>query len=258
MNAYFTITAGRTGSAWLASFLSRNLKINAVHEPLDIDDFGVRMPDIRTMRNFNNFGNNEFVQEFWKRKFASIPGGVYAETNHTLCKCGLVENLILNELEDSTTLIVLRRDLVRQCLSYLARREFENITLAWQWYLHPSYGKKIVSPEPFMKFGSVGTPVWYCYEMAARQEYYLQKFSNKIPMIEVSLEDVSTESGARDFLRFLGETGDCEVPAPKNKSKARPNEKMAEAITNILKKVNVNMPELVEEKIKDGFSFDAT
>ena len=63
---YFTITAGRTGSAWLASFLSANLKAHAI-EPLEIDDFGVKMPDIRTMRSFNNFGNNDFVRQFWKK-----------------------------------------------------------------------------------------------------------------------------------------------------------------------------------------------
>ena len=55
MKNYFTITAGRTGSAWLTSFLSANLDIKAVHEPLEINDFGVIMPDIKIMRNFNNF-----------------------------------------------------------------------------------------------------------------------------------------------------------------------------------------------------------
>jgi hypothetical protein len=72
---YFTITAGRTGSAWLASFLSLNLQIEEVHEPLGINDIGEKMPDIRTMRNFNNFGNNDFVQNFWNKKFITIPGG---------------------------------------------------------------------------------------------------------------------------------------------------------------------------------------
>ena len=76
-------------------------------EPLEINDFGVIMPDIKIMRNFNNFGNNELVKSFWKKKFSYIKNDVYAETNHTLCKCGLVENVILNGLEDETTLIVL-------------------------------------------------------------------------------------------------------------------------------------------------------
>ena len=56
MKTFFTITAGRTGTAWLRSFLSLNFNIEAIHEPLGIDDFGTQMPDIKTMRNFNNFG----------------------------------------------------------------------------------------------------------------------------------------------------------------------------------------------------------
>lgn len=134
MKKYFTITAGRTGSAWLTSFLTKNIGTDAVHEPLGIDDFGVNMPDIRTMRSFNTYGNNDFVKEFWKRKFSNLPYAVYAETNHTLCKCGLVENLLLNKLEDETTLIVLRRNIVKQCVSYIVRHDFVNVTLAWQWY----------------------------------------------------------------------------------------------------------------------------
>ena len=106
MEKYFTITAGRTGYAWLTSFLTANLGIAAVHEPLGIDDFGIQMPDIRTMGSFNNFGNNDFVKAFWERKFSHLPDTTYAETNHTLCKCGLVENLFLNKLEGETTLIV--------------------------------------------------------------------------------------------------------------------------------------------------------
>ena len=70
---YFTITAGRTGTAWLASFFSENLKIDAVHEHLGINDLGEKMPDIRTLRNFNNFGNNDYVQNFWNKKFEGIP-----------------------------------------------------------------------------------------------------------------------------------------------------------------------------------------
>ena len=197
MHNYFTITAGRTGSAWLASFLSQNLNINEVHEFLGINDFGHKMPDIRTMRNFNNFGNNEFVQNFWKRKFEYIPNELYSETNHTLCKCGLVENIILNKREKYTTLIILKRDMTDQCVSYLERNDFGNITIAWQWYLHPSYLKKIINPKPFMQFGNLGQPLWYCYEMAARQEYYSQKFSDKVKMIEITLEEVVTNIGAK-------------------------------------------------------------
>ena len=65
---FFTITADRTGSTWLASFLDENLKMNSIYAPLGIDEFGVRMPDIKLMRVFNMGGNTSEVQDFYKRK----------------------------------------------------------------------------------------------------------------------------------------------------------------------------------------------
>lgn len=257
MKKYFTITAGRTGSAWLTSFLTTNLGIDAVHEPLGIDDFGVNMPDIRTMRSFNNYGNNDFVKAFWERKFSNLPNATYAETNHTLCKCGLVENLLLKKLEDETILIVLRRDIVKQCVSYIVRHDFGNITLAWQWYLHPTYRKKIINPEPFMKLGGIGSPLWYCYEMSARQEYYVQKFSDKISMLQVTLEELTSDTGAKEFHSLLGLYGNCSIPTSKNESKAKPSEQLFQQVTDFVDKISVDMPQLIEDTIKKGFSFDA-
>ena len=64
---FFTITADRTGLTWLASFLDENLKMNSIYTPLGIDEFGVRMPDIKLMRMFNMGGNTSAVQDFYKR-----------------------------------------------------------------------------------------------------------------------------------------------------------------------------------------------
>ncbi len=252
---YFTITAGRTGSAWLASFLSQNLNIEEIHEPLGINDFGEKMPDIRTMRNFNNFGNNDFVKEFWRRKFSSIPAGDYAETNHTLSKCGLIENTMLSDRANDTTLIVLRRDIVKQCVSYLVRNDFVNITIPWQWYLHPSYTKKIINPSSFAKFEGLSAPLWYCYEMAARQEYYLQRFSSDIKMVETSLEDVTTDDGAKKFWNELGFSGECKLPLVKNANKRQANTQLNDRVREITGSINVDMRALVKNAINAGFSF---
>lgn len=213
------------------------------------------MPDIRTMRNFNNFGNNDFVQNFWNKKFKTIPGGVYAETNHTLSKCGLVENIMLHGRSKATTLIVLRRDLIKQCVSYVVRNDFGNITLAWQWYLHPSYPKKIINPEPYLRLGNLGLPLWYCYEMAARQEYYLQKFSNKIHMVEVSLDEVVTDKGAKKFYGNLGFNDECVLPPVKNANKNKPNVQLIDTVRNITDKVTVDVQQVVRDAVKAGFTF---
>jgi hypothetical protein len=257
MKNYFVITAGRTGSAWLADFLSENLKIDAIHEPLGIDDFGVRMPDIRTMRNFNNYGNNAFVKEFWTRKFDSIPDGTYAETNHTLCKCGLLENLAESNRSDFTALIILKRDIVKQCVSYLVRSDFGNITLAWQWYLHPSYQKKLVNFQPFAQLGGLGMPLWYCYEMQARQEYYRQKYSDKIEMIDVTLDGAVKEEGAKAFLKDLGVDGNCIMPPKKNANKAKPPQQLVDQVSGIISKISFDSSKIASEAINGGFTFDA-
>lgn len=256
MKNIFVITAGRTGSAWLSDFFSVNLNINAIHESLGIDDFGIRMPDIRTMRNFNNFGNNQFVRDFWKRKFNNISDSVYVETNHTLCKCGLIENVLLNDRAILTKFIILKRDTVMQCLSYLNRNDFSNITTIWQWYLHPSYKKKIINPDPFLKFGSIGVPLWYCYEMDARQEYYRQKYSNKIDIISTSLEDVVTKNGARNLLNNLKLNSECLMPPQKNANKQKSSIEAMHKVKSIVDNINFNCEAVVFQAIKEGFSFD--
>nr|WP_321980723.1 hypothetical protein [uncultured Cohaesibacter sp.] len=256
MKTYFTITAGRTGSNWLANFLSLNLQVQAIHEPLGIDDFGVKMPDIRTMRSFNNYGNNEFVQSFWKRKFDTLSDSTYVETNHTLAKCGLVENIAESNLSDDTTLIVLKRDIVKQCVSYLVRGDFGNITIPWQWYLHPSYKIKIIPPKIFHGAGGLATPLWYCYEMLARQEYYRQKYSDRIKMVEINLEEVTKEEGASKFLECLDIKTEIKLPPPSNQNKSKAPEQLVTKISKIVGAVKLDMERIVKKEIADGFSFD--
>tara|TARA_Y200000002_G_scaffold138199_1_gene113969 strand:- start:66 stop:371 length:306 start_codon:yes stop_codon:yes gene_type:complete len=89
----FTLSAGRTGTAWLSDFLAVNFNCDALHEPLGIEDFGNRMPDIKIMRSFNETGNNAIVKDFWKRKLSMLTSNMHIETNHTLGKCGLIENI---------------------------------------------------------------------------------------------------------------------------------------------------------------------
>ena len=96
----FTLSAGRTGTAWLSDFLAVNFKCDALHEPLGIEDFGNRMPDIKIMRSFNETGNNAIVKNFWKRKLSMLTSNMHIETNHTLGKCGLIENISHTQLAE--------------------------------------------------------------------------------------------------------------------------------------------------------------
>jgi len=252
----FTITAGRTGTAWLADFFDTNLAgYHCVHEPLGVFDFGRTMPDIRIMRAFNEYGNCDAVKEFWAGKFAVVREHErYAETNHTLCKCGLVENLADSDIADGTTLIILRRDRVKQCVSYINREDFGNITIPWQWYLHPSYKNLIVNPKPFLQMGPLGMPLWYTYEMDARQEYYRQKFGARLNFIEVDLETATTEQGARQFWSDLGFDGACTLPPPKNENVGPSNPEVTDTVAQVVAKVNFDAAEIVSGYLAAGRS----
>ena len=126
----FTLSAGRTGTAWLSEFLAVDLNCEALHEPAGVQDFGNRMPDIKIMRSFSETGNNAIVKDFWKRKFSMLTSNNHIETNNTLGKCGLIENISRSQLEEKSRIIILKRDIVRQCASYVVRHGFVHITTA--------------------------------------------------------------------------------------------------------------------------------
>lgn len=255
MKRIFTLTAGRTGSAWLSEFLAQNIECTAIHEPLEIDDFGQSMPDIKTMRSFNHSGNNDWVRGFWRRKFALIESDVYVETNHTLGKCGLIENVLINNLEDTTSIIILKRDLVKQCCSYVQRGDFLNITIPWQWYLHPTYRLVMVNPEPFQRFGAFAQPLWYCYEMEVRQEYYFRKYSKNISMVRANLEDIVTVGGARALLSDLGYECNPFIPPAKNATAAASDMRLTTQIRDIMGHITLDFDQILGDLSDKGFSF---
>lgn len=250
-NYFFTITGGRTGTAWLADFLEENLNINCIHEPLGIDDFGVRMPDIKLMRTFNVRGNTFVVQEFYKRKFDEIGKlPAYAETNHTLAKCGLVENLVNHRIASKTCLIILVRDFRKQCLSYITRGDFGNITIDWQWYLHQGYGSNIIDYAPFEKYGLLGKSLWYCYEMDARQIYYERLYSSQVKMVRVKLEEIIIPEGAEKFLNEIGCMRPPILPEARNQNRQPPNLEILNKIDHMISTISYDGAAIVEALLR--------
>jgi hypothetical protein len=256
---FFTITAGRTGTAWLRSFFANNLNVPAVHEPLGIDDFGIRMPDIKLMRTFNMRGNDLDVKKFYKRKFdeiALLPA--YAETNHTLGKSGLVENILHHEIAPRSCLIILRRNFIQQCVSYINRRDFSNITTVWQWYLDHEYRNNIVSYEQMRQFGALGRIIWYVFEMDARQRYYERLYSNRLNFVPALLEVISKQEGANEFLGQLGWSDPAMLPAPSNKNNFLPNEELFYRVQDVIGRLNFDVDALVDAYIASGRTLCST
>ena len=253
----FTLTAGRTGTAWLSEFLKQNLGFEVIHERLEIDDFGLNTPDIKIMRMFNEHGNVEHIQRFWQKKFETLHNINFGETNHTFGKCGLIENLVKSDIKDVCKIVVLRRNFIDQCIRYLNRRDFLNITIAWQWYLHPSYKKNLVNAEPFLSFGSeLGKAMWYCYEMAVRQQYYIEKYSDRLSYIVCDLENITTTQGAKEFLSMFGVFRNPIIPDKKNVSQNLLNKKVQEEVRDIVGSIKFNPKELALDAISKNRGFD--
>jgi hypothetical protein len=213
----FTLTGGRTGTAWLAHLIAANLGGAVLHEPLGIDDFGTQMPDVRTLRSFNDRGAGPLTDAFWARKLGTIGGMArYAETNHVLGKCGLIEACAAAPIAAQTAILVVRRRFAPLLASHVMRADFTNQCSNWQWHLDPAYANVIVDPAPFAPTGQLGQALWYVHEMAARQHCYRLTHGGQLAMIDVDFDTMTTPDGAAALLHRLGHTGPVHLPAAVN------------------------------------------
>lgn len=255
----FTLSAGRTGTAWLAQFLGENLQVRSVHEPLGVEDFGTAMPEIRHMRRFNTFGMDGVTRDFWRNKLASLQAP-YAESNHTLGKCGLIEALADSSICNRTTVIILRRDLAKQCASYVGRNDFQNITIPWQWYLDMNYRNVMVNPSTFRKLGQIGWAIWYALEMEARYAYYQLKYGDRINFVEARLEEATKPDGAARLLAALGHDGVPVLPEKKNATlnQSGVNDALTAEIRTLLGRLKFDAKAIATAYIDAGRTLDSS
>ena len=253
----FTITTGRTGTAWLWKLISSNTDFISVHEPLEIEDFGTQMPDIRTMRTFNERGMTPFVNEFWQRKFETLHRySAYAEMNHTLAKCGLLEFLSSNELSHDVYILCIKRDWVDLCASFVNRYDFRNVTTYWQWYLDYRYSRNMVNPAPFINRDKyIGHILWYIAEIEVRQEYYKQLYPERFKFIDCTLEQIIRPEGAEEIMKSLDINIDTiKLPPRINEYPASRNEQLITYIQNWVNSIEFNPGEIAERFIASGRS----
>jgi len=195
MKLIFTLTAGRTGTAYLAELIKWNVKDAEVHhEILTFSSFGVDTPDISHLHAFNNAGNTPLVQEFWKRKLNKILAcgkPVYVETSPMLMKAGLVENMAELAHEHEVHFVVLRRNTLKTLESYNKRGDFTTQANMWMHYLDPEYSRNKVRFENL--FHIVGQAsllrLWYLNEIEMRITQYLFNYSDR-PFMHFHFADI--------------------------------------------------------------------
>jgi hypothetical protein len=231
MKLIFSLTCGRTGTAFLASLLESNLQgARVCHEILSYGSFGLDTPDISHLQAFNVHGNTAEVKEFWRRKLQRIEawdGPVYAETSHVLMKAGLVENLAELARAHEVHFVILERDILRTLVSYRNRSDFTNYGNMWMWYLDPGYPRNMVDARSFLDHGVLGIRLWYICEIRWRSAFYKHEFS-RLPNFHFHRFDIATlndPAKAHELLQLLGASiraNEVAIPGKQNETKSEP------------------------------------
>ena len=152
-----------------------------------------------------------------KTKFDGI-SGPYAETNHTLAKCGLVEALAESGIAENTTLVVLRRNLADQWRQlHPAGGYFRTSRLNGNGISAPNYRNVMVNPEPFLPLGPIGRRALVLFRNGTtRQAFYLRKYGKTLNFVEVKQEEIVKPEGAKKLLASLGYDGPVSLPGKAN------------------------------------------
>tara|TARA_B100000676_G_scaffold283271_1_gene309876 strand:+ start:9763 stop:10599 length:837 start_codon:yes stop_codon:yes gene_type:complete len=203
----FTITTGRSGTAYLAELFKQNLTDAAVwHERTGFTTFGVDAPDLSHFTLFNSRGNVSRVNEFWRGKFdrdLQTPTTIHAETSHLLAKAGLLENIeMLLAKGGQIEVVVLKRDVFDTLWSFYNRFDFVKNGLAWAFYLDAAYPNVIFDSEPFLEHGAAGKALWYIFEMRARgtDDRRLLDDQHGVRFHEANLEDIADVDAGQTLL----------------------------------------------------------
>jgi hypothetical protein len=262
----FTMTTGRSGTAYLAELLAANLPdAQCHHEIIAWESFGVDTPDLSHLTLFNSHGNVEKVQGFWHQKLAriaTVPVSHYVETSHLLMKAGLNENLTPLMKAGRVHLINLQRDPAATIASFRARYDLANKGSQWLWYLDPDYPRNLCNPKEFLKFGINGMCLWYITEIRLRAAYYelLLAGQANVTIHHASLEDLQKPVVVSDLLKALGmpiAADRITMPSPQNVGPQTfewaPGER--QMVDRLIKEARFDAPSLAAEAIKAGRSF---
>ncbi|WP_339136385.1 MAG: hypothetical protein WGN25_00660 [Candidatus Electrothrix sp. GW3-4] len=159
----FTVTTGRSGTAYLASIFGYARNVYSVHEPAP--EFVKILRDVQ--------GNPQLAKEFWLREkipaILQAPTDTYIETSHLACK-GFLEALL--ELKITPDLILHRRsarDVARSMFTMGTIPGRSDKGLAF--YLSPDDSGVLFLPQ-WGKLHDYQLCYWYCLEIERRASVY--------------------------------------------------------------------------------------
>lgn len=191
----FTVTTGRSGTAYLTAVFNYIRDVVALHEP--------RPEYVEVLREAQS--DTELAKRFVLEKkipaIAQVEGNIYVETSHLACK-GFLE--IFLEVGLVPDLVVHRRPARDISLSLLkmgtvpGRKE-----KALRFYLQPSDPGVLRLPD-WHTLTDYQLCYWYCMEIERRAQFYSSMFKEKgARVVETTLAGLKTTQGLTELMETL-------------------------------------------------------
>ena len=89
--------------------------------------------------------------------------------------------------------------------------------------------------------------------MEARQLYYLKRFKNRLNFLEITLEEINDNDGAKKFLSSVGiKINKPKLPPKTNQSLYIENNNLINEVRAIHNSIEIDIEEIVNNFIKSG------
>lgn len=191
----FTVTTGRSGTAYLASIFGFARGVYTVHEP---EPEFVKV--LRTVQNNSNLARQFLIEEKLPA-ILRVPEDIYIETSHLTCK-GFLEPLL--EMGIIPDLIIYRRDPRNVALSMFKMGTIPGRSdKGLKFYLSPE-DPETLSMDDWQDLHDYQLCYWYCLEIEKRARYYQPLFQDHGARIaETTLSDMKTFPGLKSCFSDL-------------------------------------------------------
>jgi len=192
----FTVTAGRTGTRYVAELFKTLDGVFSVHE--DEPSFSHVMRPVQ--------GHPDLAERWVTAQLlphiAAAPEPVYVRTEHLTCK-GFLEPLI--DLGLRPSILLLRRSPRRIARSYLDKETVPGRTsLGVTYMLHPTDPGVLPLPR-YRDFSDYQLCFWYALEIERRQRHYGRLFREMgLPVADVTAEELNDLTCWTRCLETLG------------------------------------------------------
>lgn len=191
----FTVTTGRSGTAYLTAVFGYMKNVDAFHEPKP--EYVEVLREVQSSKEIAD----RFVTERKLPAIASTSSPVYVETSHLVCKGFLESFLDVGLVPD---LVVHRRPMRDISLSLLKMGTIPGRTeKALRFYLQPSDPNVLPLPG-WEKLSDYQLCYWYCLEIERRAQEYSTLIRNKGGrVVETTLAGLKTTQGLNELLAGL-------------------------------------------------------